>query len=123
MRFLPIPHPFFLIFSVTLPLLLARPFQPLPICETSTRPVPHRILILQHFLTTDTGTVDALAWTSVNSHARYAHAHGYAYHADTGKYVPRSAGTKRGYVNKLHALMHATLRELASGEDGCEWIM
>ena len=126
MRFLPIQFPkpdFLVLFFVTLPLIFALPFQPLPICDTSIRPVPHRILILQHFLPSEIGTVDALAWASIESHSRYAHAHGYAYYADTGEYVPRSAGVPRGYVNKLHALMRATLNELALGEDGCEWIM
>ena len=57
------------------------------------------------------------------SHRRYAHAHGYVYRADEGKYVPSDWSGRRRSMNKVYALLRAVLDELSREEDGVEWIM
>ena len=89
-----------------------------------TLPVPpHPIMILQHHCQCYDEHITELARHSVEQHARYAAAHGYAHRVSLAQYIPREGWSGTQYMNKAYLALQVVLEELEKGDDGVQWVM
>jgi len=91
--------------------------------ETPLSGTHHPIMILQHHCQCYDEHITELARHSVEQHARYAAAHGYAHRVSTAQYIPREGWGGTQCMNKAYLALQVVLEELEKGDDGVQWVM